>query len=135
MVFNYIILIIVKYCLVLLIIISLFFSNSLLFEITIDVLSSSDVIFAKKSWYRSKIYQIYTIIKENNSKIKISKYQEAYSHLDNMISIHQKLKELGLNVANVEKEKDEYKVELISGGNLYEYLYLLAKKQDKNVIL
>lgn len=112
-----------------------FFANSFLLEITNSSSSISDVIYAKTTWHRSKKYQVYTIINNNNLIIKYPKYPEACMHLDNMIVTHQKLKELELNVCNITKDNNKYMVEYIEGENLYEYINELSNKKEKLLII
>ncbi len=113
-----------------------FFANSFLVEIANHKENLSPVVFARTSLYRSRPYQIQTIIKDSHKIIKVPKYPEAKQHLDNMVKTHAKLKKLGLRLSSFTKKSEtEYQVEYIPGETVYEYLQKLVEKKDKDGVL
>ncbi len=112
-----------------------FFSNSFLVEIGKNKDGFSDVVYANTSWIRSEGYQSITVIDNKNKIKKIPKNDRGVDHLDLMCDTHNKLKELGINISQVERKNNEYLVEYIPGISLIEHIYNLASKRKTDSII
>lgn len=112
-----------------------FFANSYLLEIGNNAKNFSDVSYVKTNMFREDNCQINTIIRDNNKITKVPKTKLATKHLNNMISIVDKLKKLGLNVANIKKEDSQYEIDFMEGKTLAEYIYDLTLDNKKEEII
>ncbi len=104
-----------------------FFSNSFLVEFGQDKADLSDVIYAKNSLIRNDEYQIITLQDIKGDYYKIPCSAASACHLNKMVTIYQKMTELNIDSARVEKCCKGCKIEEIHGVNEAEHLKDLMK--------
>lgn len=111
------------------------FANSFLVEACVDKPIEKEINYAKLNTVRNDKYAIITKINKDNDVIKTSISRFGKEHLNNLYSTHKKLEELGVKCSHIEKEKDDLKIEFLSGITVTQMIENYIKNNEKENIV